>query len=120
MTLGLARGGSPGLGRGGEVINQTRACEPLVKRDLRQEEARSLYKDPSCGCSPSQPPQSRLRLQVSPAMWGSGQTDRWTDRDGRRKKRYDSGRGRVTCFPLWGERWVYRHDPACPPISPGK
>ena len=53
MTLGLARGGSPGLGRSGEVINQTSACEPLVKRDLRQEEAGGLYKDPSCGCSPS-------------------------------------------------------------------
>lgn len=102
MTLGLARGGSPGLGRGGEVINQTTACEPLVKRDLWQEEARSLYEDPSCSCSPSQPPQSHLRLQASPATWGSGQTDRWTDRDGGRRKRHDSGRGRGTRFPLCG------------------
>lgn len=55
MTLGLARGGSPRLGRGGEVINQTTACEPLVKRDLRQEEARSLLKTLPAAVVPPSP-----------------------------------------------------------------
>lgn len=76
MTLGLARGCSPGLGRSGEVINQTSACEPLVKRDLQQEEAGASIKTLPAAAVPA--PTVPSKTPSLPSNVGF-RPDRWTE-----------------------------------------